>query len=41
MEWFANQLSCRYAPDVNHVPDDFTADFLARRESYSDVRRCH
>ena len=30
---------CRYAPDVNHVPDDFTADFLARRESYSDVRR--
>ena len=24
---------------MNHVPDDFTADFLARRESYSDVRR--
>ena len=31
--------STRYAPDVSHVPDDFTAEFLARRDSYSNVRR--
>ena len=29
----------RYAPDVSHVPDDFTTEFLARRDSYSNVRR--
>ena len=29
----------KYAPDVSQVPDDFTAEFLARRDSYSKVRR--
>ena len=29
----------RYAPDVSHVPDDFTTEFLARRDSCSNVRR--
>ena len=35
----ASVPAIRYAPDVNHVPDDFTSDFLARRESCADVRR--
>ena len=29
----------KYAPDVSQAQDDFTAEFLARRDSYSKVRR--
>ena len=29
----------KYAPDVSRSGDDFTADFLARRDSYDSVRR--
>ena len=29
----------KYAPDVSRAGDDFTAEFLARRDSYDAVRR--
>ena len=43
MWWCAGNQSLvpviKYAPDVSRAGDDFTAEFLARRDSYDAVRR--